>query len=405
MAKSSSLLSTTESVRKYLKYFAIFAVVVIVAQICLSTITSNTQRAAITAGNRFYSEIDNKFGVVAEPAIPRLSISGSPVYSVDNILPSPVDGGVNVYKIAQPVEEYDSEGNAVAVARNFGFTSTHIPGADGQLTWAENGRTLNYNKVSQKWSYRNTALNPPAEFTGFSDDVSIYQKQAASLVSSLGFKVPNLDLENIGIEYLTKRGNSFVDANSPTTARFLKIKVYRKFVAQSLKTDAAGKPLPEIPKELKSISANVYTGNYLFGAPFDLIVTAGKNGQLSREFVYSLDFNNWVFEKAPGVYKLLTPTEAWAKVGEGKGYLRSLAEMGRRKLEVGTIEGQEVLGFTASYQQLELAYIEPEVWTESGGYLVPIYIFRGKARLANSPTVDNADFVYYVNALADQTAQ
>lgn len=149
----SSLVSTTKAVRKYLVYFAVFAVVVIILQTCFNIISRPRTGTATTAS--YFLDKDEKFGNLTINKLPNIGISTktTPIYNVDNILPQAADKNVNIYKIQKPGERFDSEGNATAIAKSFGFNSNFTPNQQGDLTWTDSGRTLTYNKIEQRWFF------------------------------------------------------------------------------------------------------------------------------------------------------------------------------------------------------------------------------------------------------------
>jgi len=388
----SSLITTTSVVKRYLIYFGIFAVVVIVLQVCINFIGGLATSRTTTPNNYAYTDPDYSFGTLTLPAISGISISATPkaTYSADNILPQYPYATVNVYKVNEPREIFGSEDIGNDLATRFGF-KTNFTRDGNKLVWNENNRKLIYDKVNETISFSNPGIVPDV-VDKFNADPAYYQQQAAALIANLNLARSNLDLKNIEIEYLERANNSFIIAKSPNTAQYLKIKVHRTFDAVSAKADAQGNPLVT---GATNIAATSYVNDILSSA-LTIIAVNNQAQSLSPDVLESVNFTDWEFNPVPGVYNLLTADQAWANIKNNQGSLKQLIEFGYNPYLVGQLNGQQVISFTANYQKVTLAYLEPDKWT---GYIYPIYIFYGHARLANSPSVDNADFIYYTYAL------
>ncbi|MCA9378922.1 hypothetical protein KC640_00700, partial [Candidatus Dojkabacteria bacterium] len=95
-----------------------------------------------------------------------------------------------------------------------------------------------------------------------------------------------------------------------------------------------------------------------------------------------------------GIYAVLTPQEAWNKVQLGGGALVLIQPQTADYFSPSPV--LNVTRFVTSAPDVELGYWEPTV-SDSNLYAYPIYIFRGRAELAdNKPP---AQFVFYVDAL------
>lgn len=398
MAKSS-LLTTTEQTRKYLLYFGIFIVVVILLQICMNIIgglgggNNSSESDDFTA----YKQADETFGKLTLPAIPSLPISknSNPSFEVDSDFVELPYEAVNVYQIEQPRERFVTQTKAKSIAAKIGFErEPRIE--DSLLTWRGNDATLTYDKITQQISFTNPFARPTGGPGVFSNDLIVTQNDAVDLVSDIGLNRPGLNLEpaSVEINYLNREGQTFTEATSPTTASYVRINVYRTLELASLKIDDNGNIPDNILDEYDPISARVVTENYQ-AAPMEIIVAGSEDGLLV-ENMYSLNFTDWNILNEPGVYKVLSPDEAWENVKQGKGSLQEITEFGFDRFETGREANKDVLSFTAQYLQTEVAYLEPDEWT---GYFYPIYIFKGRARLANSPNQDNADFIFYTYAI------
>lgn len=392
---SSSLFEVTRSVRRYLIYFVIFVVVVLLIQFC-GGLAQNLLKGRNTTA-QIYKLPDYRFGEIKLINMSNLAISpkSQPTFSVDNVLPNPGHRSVNVYRIEEPRERFGIEDVAKDVAKRFGFTANFARDeAANKLVWVQAGKRLEFDKVKVSWSYTNSGVKLPGRYGVFNSAPIEYRKQVGELAGRLGIPENVFNYNTTEVDYLIRKGSSYVEASSANTAEYIKLRVYRQFESVSLAPgqSATATQKPQVSK--------VYKDDY-FSAPLEIILTSNNEKNLNIDLIVKVSFTNWLFSKEVGSYDLLTPAEAWENIKAGKGALKELTEFGFNRYEVGRLPNQEVLAFTANYQQVNLAYLEPDTWS---GYIYPIYIFKGRAKLANSPDQPNADFVFYTNALKDKPA-
>lgn len=396
----SSLMTTTETARKYLIYFGIFLLVVILLQFCLNALSSagggggeNGEGEEVnSAAYREATAELNELGSLPDlPSIP-LSSRSDIIFNVDNNFQSKQFPAVNIYAVEQPRERFATETKAEDIAERFGFTNE--PSREGEdesvLRWTEGRRIFTYDKVKKEANYTNLFVLP--QNNSITRDEETLISEATRLIDDLGFNRPDINLETTEIVYLRRSSNNF-EETSPGNATYLQITAHRSLEAASLKTDDDGRLL-DIAREEEPIMVNTYTEDYQ-SAPIEIIIAAPED-RLEVEDIYSANFIDWNIEEDPGAYNYLSPEEAWQNVTEGKGSLQELVEFGFDRFSTGKDSGKEVISFTANYLDTELAYLETEEWS---GYLYPIYIFRGRAKLTNSPNQDNADFVFYAYAV------
>lgn len=395
----SSLITTTETVKKYLIYFGIFILVVILLQFCLNSVQRGGGLPGGGSGEDGIKPFKEATAEVAElgtpPDLPSVAISSKSdlLFNVDNNFQELQFDAVNVYKIEQPRERFATETKAEDIAERFGFESRpQRQGADRSiLKWQDGTRELTYDKVKQELNFNNFSIYPNRGEVFTRDEASLGQ-DGARLIENLGLNRPNLDLGNIKINYLTRVGSRF-EETSPGTATFVMIRAYRSLEGASLKTDADGEPLSALERDYEPLNFDVVYEDYL-SAPLEIIIAASD--RMEADDIYSVRYIDWNIEPDPQTYKIITPAEAWENVKAGKGSLQLLNEFGFDPFQTGKRPGKEVLSFTANYLETEVAYLETNEWH---GYFYPIYIFRGRAKLSNSPNQDNADFVFYAYAI------
>lgn len=404
-------MTTTETVRRYLIYFGIFIAVVVLLQICLNSL----KRSPIVPGGddpellNAYKQAGEGLELITPPSLTTTSITiserSTPIFNVDNQFTQPSYQALNLYKVEQPRERFGTETKAKDIAEKFGFknleperlnSGASTTNDKGLLVWRQNSKLYKYNKVTQELDYSNSFAVPKGSEALFNNNETALKDEAKKLIDRLALNRSSLDFTTMQLDYLNRKGSTtFNVATSPNTAEYLKIRVYRRLEAASLKVNEKGEVPNEIKGKAEPISANVVSENHQ-AAPLEIII-AGNGAALSLEQLYSAKFTDWnILTDTPIVYPALTPAEAWEQVKQGRGSLQELVEFGFDRLQTGKAADKEVLSFTANYLEVELAYLEYNDWQ---GYLFPIYIFKGRAKLSNSPSQDNANFVFYAYAI------
>jgi len=402
---SSSLVTTTEKVKKILIGFAIFAVVVILGRACIDVVGRLTTPAAVTATEQIYLASNDKFGPLTPlPLTSLTTLNGDTTeFLSDNAFNSLPFQAVNTYKIEEPRERFQAEDDAAKISNAFDFETRPTrtdTSAERKLIWNEKGRQLEINKITGSYIYSNPTIEAPAPSGNFDNDKD-YIDQAYSLGSRLG--VPGFGAftaDNVRIDFLNAQGNSYVSSISPSTASYMKIRYYRKFAIASLAKDSdLDSYQASNGKTYSNVPARELIDNYL-SAPLEIVVAGnGSQNPFVQQRVIYLRYNDWYFKPEKGVYSIYSPTEAWDQVKTGKGALKELLEDGFNRYQNGQLKGQEVLRYVAEYQKVEIAYLEPNTWSTNQDYLMPIYIFKGRARLASSPEADNAEFTIITPAI------
>jgi hypothetical protein len=479
--QESSLRQTTRTVRKYILFFVILIIVIIVLQLILNALPQNVDlgTGGTNGTGTDLASLAQLYQTPAqnlEPLVPPdlenipLSESSDPLFNVVDMLPEIPFTSVNVYKVEEPRERFGSEDIAKDIAENFGFNdgsndSFSRNTANTELTWQDEtgSKQLTYSKTTFEWTFKSKFPQSSApkkidlENEGLEnteESITAYHKDIAnSIVEDLAMNRKQIDFDLTQIDYLEKEGGQYINASSPSTAEYIKAKLYRSFDAISLKTsknptenisqegDSADSQeshsadsqegdfadsqeshtnkttlqeilnLDENAENAQSAENAENTENYqtpiiaktvsmdYLSAPMELIFKAGFKDQISLDSLVYFNFKDWKFEDGADqatAYRLISPQAAWEKVKQRKGGIRLLSDNRLdNAYKYGTTPDQNVISFNAENNSFELAYLEPANWT---GYIYPIYIFRGQAKLASSGEEDSADFVIYVYA-------
>ncbi len=479
--QESSLRQTTRTVRKYLLFFVIFIIVIIVLQVILDALPQNMNPSGGNGGDsatdlssvaQLYKSPapDEDLETLVPPDLENIPLSESsdPLFNVVDVLPEIPFTSVNIYKVEEPRERFGSEDIAKDIAENFGFNNEEGSKfsrntANTELSWQDKSgsKQLTYSKTTFEWTYKNKnpSLSPPeadsSSFENTEESITAYYKeQVKSIVENLAMNRSQINFSFTEIDYLDQEDGNYINASSPSTAKYIKAKFFRSFDAISLKENPSssedaysedvssehapaennntnkatlqdvlngvrGDDLPVEKDSNKGLavendsddnlanSSETYKGpiiaksvkmDYL-SAPMELIFKAKFKEQLSIENLVYFNFKDWKFQDGSDeaiAYKLISPQAAWEKVKQRKGGIRLLSDNRLdNPYKYGITPDQNVISFTAENTSFELAYLEPEDWT---GYIYPIYIFRGQAKLASSGEEDSADFVIYVYA-------
>ncbi len=381
-----SLAETVQGARKYIIAFVVFVVVVIIIQQGLSIIGRSSAR-------RSPAVLPNTGQVISAQNAPDLSsgaisLNNKPEYLVSTEFADIRVAEVNAIRIAEPRVRLPDDAKAIQVAENLGFESQPSR-SDEKLTWKEEGKSLEYWRILDRWVYSDSSVKP-TENTVFSGRPSSYISQAESLFNRLGIDSSFLDFNTLEVDYLVEKNGQFSTANSPRSTQFIKLRIYRKF-----------NPVPgggQQNNEKNELAVRSIREDW-FKAPLEIVLTTNNATRFEERYIRSLEFTNWEFVDDGSKVPVLSPAQAWEKVKAGGGALKELTEIGFNRYEQRQIKSREVQSFTAEPQGVEIAYLETESWRD---YMLPVYVFRGRARAVqpgSTSAQDNADFVYYVLAV------
>lgn len=381
-----SLADTVQGARKYIIAFVVFVVLVVVIQQGLSIIgRSNARRTPVV--------LPNTGQVISAANAPDISsgainLTNKPEYRVSTEFTDIRVAEVNAIRIAEPRVKLPSDDKAIEVAGRLGFEQQPVR-SDEKLTWQEGSKSMEYWRILDRWIYSDSSIKP-TENTVFSGRPSSYIDQAESLFDRLGISSSYLDFNTLEVDYLVEKDGQFVSANSPRSTQFIKLRVYRKF-----------NPVPGGGQENNSTNELALRSirESWFKAPLEIVLTTNSSSRLDERLIKSLEYTNWEFVDDGSKVPVLSPAQAWEKIKTGSGALKELTEIGFNRYEQSRISSRNVQSFTADPKGVEIAYLEPESWRD---YMLPVYVFRGRARAvgtASTSAQDNADFVYYVLAV------
>jgi len=392
--KMSKLADTAQKTRKYLIYFAIFAVTVIAVQKTYQLISGPDD----PVGNRntAYKPADNAFGPITYPEIPTLTLADGTkaTFSISGQFdPSP--NSVNIYKVDIPRETLGNVSTAQQLAQNLNITIDYQTVDQTKLVWQTNDkRLLEYNKVSKDVRYINLGLKP-ADIKPEIINTEEIDRVLNSVVSL--FKVTTIPGRSSTKTFLKADNESYLTSTIPEKSDFIREEYFISLEASSLRPQKEGQKETQKTTDAQPINGKIYRANSQEGYLSVIVANRDFDNAQSRvtDTVGNIrEFNLKQFTITAGTvgtYNLKTKEEAWQDVKDGKASLRSLVRQGSDPLQA--YNPLKVKRFIADPQKSELGYFLPEDWT---GYIYPIYIFRGTAELDNGVT---ANFVFYAKAI------
>lgn len=396
----ATLYEASNTGRKIVLGFLVLTAIVLVIEFI-----GNLNREAQLGGRnpaRFYMNPDRKFGDIARPEIPGIPIDSSsrPSYALESVFTLLPDVAY-VYQVDRPREKLGDFEAAQGAVRELGFNPLIFTTEGNNFTWntASDTRTVVYNKETLNWSLSTKyADNIEAKKTKIlNTDITTYSRNALNLVDELGFEATGIESGLVDSRYAKYNNGTFFSNENPLEADYVIINIFKKLPFADLKpTDE----LPSVSNRAlipKALSAYVYTEDPRVG---QVRIVASNNLRDYPKDVYELKYNDFEYTVDPstgntvllGSYLIITPEEAWTKISNNQGSLVSLIPQGGNYFGENPPTAQ-VNRFVADRSRTELAYYEPSEWT---GYVYPIYIFRGRAEMADGR---QASFVYYVEAI------
>ncbi len=389
-----SLIQTASQIRRGVVIFLVAALVIFLFDTVSKFLTSGINPFNPVVS--FYLEPNStNVGDVPVPKIPSLAIAenSKPEFAVEGVFAAHPDSAF-AYKIENPVEKLNTVESAIKTAKALGFTNNYTQ-ANADLTWENTAKTrsLKFNKTSQTWRLRTQyfldaeALKPKS----VTKDLAIYANQAGGIVSTLGFSEQSLTRAKVESMWAKLGINGlFTNPVAAASADYILIDMYRQFDLARLK---ATTQLPQSQRNVKpppEFDGKVYTDDPRVGSLH--MVMADGDGDPSRN-VYELDFTNYTYNYNYGIYRVLTPAEAWDKVQQGSGSLTLLQNQTADYFAPSV--ALDVTKFAVDASKTEIAYWEPPV-TDTNRFLYPIYVFRGRAELTGGK---QGIFVFYADAL------
>jgi hypothetical protein len=368
----SSLITTTDTVKKGLLYFGIFCVVAILLNACMGLLGTITKKNPANT-----VELNKTFKDLTLTDMSNIPIKGDNiVYALDDKLVPIASNAVNVYKIDDSSSEA-ALAKADDLATKLKFTG-RSSSEGASLVWKSGVHTLKFDKSTLKFSYFNGSALPEKKYGVFAPEADTLTK-ATQLVKDLNLERGQLDLSTLQLSWLVRQGNSLVSATNQAQSEYLKISVYRNL-----------KPLPGKETPLGHTYLNDYNS-----APLEIIITS-KDTNLIVDNILRLNLSDYSLDSQIGVYQLISADEAWKNLQAGQAAIKEIYVSGENRIAAGGLAGRELKSITILKDKLELAYLEPGLTNDKDNIFLPIYVFRGTADLTNGKKADITIFTYAV---------
>ncbi|MFS8131118.1 MAG: hypothetical protein ACMG57_04020 [Candidatus Dojkabacteria bacterium] len=346
---------------------------------------------------RFYLDADKALGDIKAPNIPGIQVDIKNV-TVDSISPLAFPDVSYVYTIEEPREKSNTVENASLTAKNVGFTVVNlkqIGNNDYKWTTSDQSKTLNFNRLSQVWSFSTIYENnvDARKKKTMLPDINSYIAKVPTVLGSLlfstgfGFTSPKIDARYI----VRSDQGDITETQDSKVANYVKLNVYRKLALADLKPQADQPKLLTGEIKPQAVTGFVYKTDPRVGE-FNAAVSNDLSN-LSRD-LFEMNFVNYTYG-TKGIYQIITPDEALTKVINGQGSLVALAAEGTDYFE--PYVKISVDNFIVDARKTELGFYEPDEWT---GFAYPIYILNGRAKLTDGRL---ASFTFYVDAIKRQT--
>ncbi len=392
MTQESSLIKTSEKIRKYIIFFVAFVVLYYAGQFAIKILT-NIQDNQITTNYSPFSSVNNDFEDIQFPDIkPNIEIDdiSPPIFTLSDNFKNYPDR-VFVYKVSIPEETFLTVSKAKQIARTLGFAFETGNKDDSSIDWVTENRTLSFDKNKLTW-----LLKSNEEFrSSFDDSNKIIQLDTLSKKVSevvIQFDAQYLDLYNFqkpDIHYVEPDENSllgFVKTDDESSS-FVMFNYFQYI--RSLPTKDTEKAIntirdQEYVDEIKIVGENPFIPRLEF---------VFNQNELSEELIVDLKYSPIKIEKDPAIYKIISPKEAYTNLQQNQGSLRSIYTDKNQILINSPI--YNVVEFNINANETELGYFVPSDFSENT-FTFPVYIFKGTALLSNNA---NAEFVFYINAL------
>ncbi len=380
----SKLSETTTRIRRYVVFFIIFTIIVILGQTIYQYIKNSNQ---FSPKVNYYASVNSLFGTIEYPEISTLLINedSRPQFATNGKFPE-YPNSVNVYKVSKPRETLASAVIAEDIALKLGFDFKYQEDGD-YLIWSKDKRIFKYNKVTRNSFYLNeSALQEIDSNLNYSDIKKSIDRAFSDVLRVIN--IPSSISQNINTYYLRSEDNGLVEVNSIEIADLIRRDYRQSFEICSIRSVYS--QTGDIPSDIKAFTGEVYTDDPFEGIVHVTIPKSSLFGfelQDVKEFAV-VSYNVDTTQK--GVYKLKPIEVAWEDVKKGNGYLKFLGKSEEKFLP---FTSKSVTKFIADVKQSSLEFYMPKEWH---GYIYPIYVFRGNAELNDGSIVD---FVFYAKAI------
>lgn len=395
----SKLSNTTKSVRKYVLYFLIFSVVVLVGQVVLGYVSgSDPVNDTENSSYAYFDEIyeDFKYPDISSLAIVENSKSSFSIAGKFETFPT----SVNVYQTVETRETLGTAGRAESLAESLNITSEYER-TDTQYIWRTlDQRLLEYNKTTKDTRYANEGIN--LEFlranrpnTPQSESLKTMFNEASTTINQTDTYSLYENTEDTTRSYLIDSNSNYRTSTAAANADYIREDYFDSFEIVSLKV-LADNSKEILDPEAEAVMGRVYLDNPKTGSTY--IVLSNQKVQDSQQNIaafipYLREFRRFNIDlvEENGVYPLIPIVQAWENVKDGKGYLKHLVKQGGDPLD--DYSPLAVKRFIATSEATELGYYFQEA---RPGYIYPIYVFTGLAELKDGTT---AEFVFYTEAI------
>lgn len=386
----ATLYASTNTARKFLIAFLVFSVAILIFDNLGSLPGSNS---VSTEAARFYMKVNRTFGNLPTFEIDSIALdpSSNPQYVVQSAFSTAFPDVSYVYQILQPRENFQFLSSFEATAKTLGFPdSPTVSGNDYTWVSADGTKTLRYNGVSQVWKLETDLVaNADARVARLTlDNVSSYQSRIQSLLKNSNFDSKGFDQAVFDTKFLdlNSEGDLIVTDNA-LDAEFAFGTAYRTLPLADLKPAAERPELKKGQVLPTAFTGKTYTADPRKGS-FNILFSYNL-GTMTKD-LYSLDFINFEYTQS-GVYQIITPTEGFSEIQNGRGALVSLTQPSKDFF--ADQSGVSVTRFDIDARRTEIAFYEPQEWI---GYTFPIYVYYGTAQLTNGGL---ANAIFFMDAV------
>lgn len=386
----ATLYASTNTARKFLIAFLVFSVAILIFDNLGSLPGSSS---VSTEAARFYMKVNRTFGNLPTFEIDSIALdpSSNPQYVVQSAFSTAFPDVSYVYQILQPRENFQFLSSFEDTANTLGFPdSPTVSGNDYTWVSADGTKTLRYNGVSQVWKLETDLVaNADARVARLSlDNVSSYQSRIQSLLKNSNFDSKGFDQAVFDTKFLDLNSEGdLIVTDDALEAEFAFGTAYRTLPLADLKIAAERPELKKGQVLPTAFTGKTYTADPRKGS-FNILFSYNL-GTMTKD-LYSLDFINFEYTQS-GVYQIITPTEGFSEIQNGRGALVSLTQPDKDFF--GDQSGVSVTRFDIDARRTEIAFYEPQEWI---GYTFPIYVYYGTAQLTNGGL---ANAIFFIDAV------
>lgn len=355
---------------------------------------SNSINQAAPATRRFYLDPDRALGDVGVPNIPGIELDNKNPTIVQESVSSAFPDVSYVYAIDQPSEKSNTFQNATKTAAALGFSAQgfkDLGNNDFRWSTADLSKNLNFNKLSQIWSFNTIYENnvDAKKKKTMLTTIDAYAAKVPTILNSLLFSSGlGLSSPKIDARYIVRTDQGDItETQDSKVSNYVKLNVYRKLPQADLKQSQDQPKLLTGETKPQATTGAVYTTDPRVGE-FSATVSNDLSN-LGRD-MFEMKFVNYTYGNK-GIYFIVTPEEAFSRIQKGQGSLVALSPEGADYFD--PFLKLDVTKFTVDARKTELGFYEPDEWT---GFVYPIYILTGNATLGDGRL---AKFTFYVDAI------